>query len=279
MNHALTPLIGLSVASLILASGCASSQSRTQADDPSLHNSEWTQPENSAAGTSEQVAFDTIDFGDDFVIGTAFSGESVPHYRVAITDYTMSEIQAELEEMYDLDQQLVGESFGDKSHDQSTVSTIRAIDRIHSDRLKEIVDHIGWPTRDMVGLKATQAAYMVVQHAGHDNEFQNQCLALMVDMVENGELPASFVALLTDRIRVFQDLPQVFGTQMAMATNEHGIMAPTPTVPIEDPEHLDDRRKLMGMPPHAEFVSAISIAYEASLVDPGNAFATVPTSD
>jgi uncharacterized protein DUF6624 len=274
MTHAHTPLIALTAVSLLLASGCASSQTRSESDGPAL-SEEWTHED-----STEQVSeVNSSNYYDDLVIGTEFSEDFVPKYHGDISDYTMSEIQAELEDMYDLDGQLVRASFGENGHDESTVSTIRTIDQAHAARLKEIVEHVGWPTRNMVGLKATQAAYMVIQHAGDDSAFQNQCLALMVDLVEDGELPASYVALLTDRIRVFQGEPQVFGTQMAMASDEHGMLVPTPTVPIEDPEHLDDRRKLMGMPPHGEFASAIAIAYEASKVDAGNAFASVPTDE
>ena len=277
MNHVFATAATLSIASLLLASGCASSQTRTQANESAPPSPPQSTQQTYAPSPSEQTS--ALYASDELVIGTAFADDSIPHYRVPITDYTLPEIQAELEAMHDLDRQLVGDSLSATPNDQRIATTIRAIDRVHADRLKEIVDHIGWPTREMVGLKATQAAYMVIQHAGHDNEFQNRCLALMVDLVEEGELPASYVALLTDRIRVFQNQPQVFGTQMSMASNEHGVLVPTPTVPIEDPEHLDDRRKLMGMPPHREFVSAIAVAYEAMRVDAGNAYATVPTLD
>jgi Family of unknown function (DUF6624) len=219
------------------------------------------------------------DMSTELVIGTTFSDESVPVYRDPISSYTMGEIRDELEAMAELDRTLMRQAIGQNAHDPSTVSTIHAIDRAQSDRLKEIVDYVGWPTRAMVGLKATQAAYMVIQHAGHDIEFQNRSLAMMVDLVEEGELPASYVALLTDRIRMFQDQPQLFGTQMAMARDEFGAMVPTPTVPIEDPEHLDERRALMGMPPFSEFVGAIAAAYAASEVDAGSAFAEVPTDE
>ncbi len=279
MNHVLAAT-SLSIASLLLVSGCASSQSRAYADtstpQSTLENPPPSDQQTYAPSPSAQASGHA---SDELVIGTALEEDFIPHYQTPIAQYTLDEIRAELEAMHDLDRQLVGDSLSPSTDARTTATTIRAIDRVHADRLKEIVDHIGWPTREMVGLKATQAAYMVIQHAGHDNDFQNRCLALMVDLVEQGELPASYVALLTDRIRVFQDQPQVFGTQMSMAPNEHGVMVPTPTVPIEDPEHLDDRRKLMGMPPHREFVSAIAIAYQAMQSDAGSAYATVPTSD
>jgi hypothetical protein len=257
----------VTIASLMLASGCASSQQREASSE---------QPSPTVESTESTQLLTSLSNDDEFVIGKEFINDSVPQYRVSVKKLTLEEIQEELEEMYELDRELVD---GSQSQRFNKQSTIREIDQVHGDRLKEIVAHIGWPTRELVGLKATQAAYMVIQHTGHDIEFQNQCLALMVDLVEQGELPASYVALLTDRIRFFQGQPQVFGTQMAMISNEYGVMVPTPTVPIEDPENLDQRRALMGMPAHSEFVGAIQLAFEASQIDSNSAFAEVQTSD
>lgn len=278
LNRTKAPLIrpsilvisAISASSLFLASGCASSHQRASLSDSTNHST------STPSTTSTPIQHASLSQSDEFVIGSEYADESVPRYRVPVKQLTLAEIQSELEEMYDLDRDLVKESF---EEDTTVQSTIREIDRAHGERLKEIVAHIGWPTRELVGLKATQGAYMVIQHAGHDIEFQNQCLALMVDLVEQGELPASYVALLTDRIRFFQGQPQVFGTQMAMAPNEFGVMVPTPTVEIEDPEHLDQRRALMGMPAHSEFVGAIQLAYEASQIEHNNAYAEVPTGE
>jgi len=266
MNRPTTLAVAVSCCSLLALAGCAGSPTRVASDSAS---SPGPHPAYEAA-PSEGVSV-----SDEIVIGHAFDDGSVPVYHEPVSRYTMEQIRAELEAMYDLDQQLVRASVDPEAHNPDTVHLVRAIDRAHCDRLREIVDHIGWPRRDLVGLKATQAAYMVIQHAGHDIDFQNRCLGMMVDLVEQGELPASYVALLTDRIRVFQDRPQLFGTQMAMARDESGMMVPTPVVTIEDPENLDQRRKLMGMGPHAEFVNAIELAYEASRKDPGTAYAEV----
>lgn len=273
MNRSTTAL--LATAPLLLALvGCASSPHRLSAKSnpgsvPSLHETKTT-PAPAIENTHAQTAMN-----DEMIIGSTFASDEVPFYPEPISHFTLDQIRAELEEMYDLDQQLVRAAYT-PDLDPQTAHTIHAIDKAHSDRLKEIVEHIGWPTRSLVGLKATQGAYMVIQHAGHDIEFQNQCLEKMVDLVEAGELPASYLALLTDRIRMFQNRPQVFGTQMTMSRDEHGVLVPTPTVEIEDPEHLDERRAMMGMAPHEQFVLAIQVAYEASLEQPGTAFAEVP---
>ncbi len=257
---------------LIALSGCA--DNTRQGSSASAQSPLAAEP---AAETSQNYPAKPARSGE-LVLGKSFDADAVPRYHEPVSRYTLEQIRFELEAMFDEDSTLVRAAYGEQP-DADTVHTIQAIDQAHSDRLKEIVDHIGWPTRDLVGLKATQAAYMVIQHAGHDIEFQNRCLALMVDLVKQGELPASYLALLTDRIRVFQNQPQVFGTQMTMARNDMGVMVPTPTVPIEDPAHLNDRRALMGMAPHDQFVEAIQIAYEASIYDPNSALAEVSISD
>lgn len=273
MNRTTTRTTALFASPLLLLTlvGCANSARRAEAP------SDTQAPAVSEATGNAGAVYSARPAGhDEFVLGKRFDGNAVPYYHEPANRLSLDEIRLELEAMFDEDRELVHAAYSEHL-DDTTITTIREIDRAHAERLKEIVEHIGWPTRDLVGLKATQAAYMVLQHAGHDVEFQNRCLTLMVDQVKQGKLPASYLALLTDRIRVFQDKPQVFGTQMTMARNAMGIMVPTPTVPIEDPDHLNDRRALMGMARHEQFVEAIQVAYEASRHDANSAFAEVPT--
>jgi uncharacterized protein YcfL len=308
MNHSTSnnaaALLTVSITSLLMLAGCASShqrasnesQSGDQLETSSTLDSGTLQQSDSQTDSHVETHTESIaqsnwsyedqqsslrnnPYDNELVIGTLYQDKIVPMYSLPTKECTLDEIRIELEAMYELDEQLVRASVDHSADTLALSGSVNHVDRAHTARLKEIIDHIGWPTREQVGLKATQAAYMVIQHAGHDNEFQNQCLTMMVDLVENGELPASYVALLTDRIRAFQNQPQLFGTQMAIAEDEFGSMVPMPTVPIEDPDHLDERRKLMGMPPHSQFVSAIEIAYHASLTEPGNAFAEVPTDE
>ncbi len=270
----------LTASSLVILAGCASSSPRSGDRSPSQASGQIEMSPDAYCELSEQQVSSrhASPRSDELVIGEMVDDSVVPIYPDPITYFTIDEIRLELEAMYSLDRELLS-SLDSPVGRGLQAPTIRAIDIAQSNRLKEIVAHIGWPTRDLVGLKATQGAYMVIQHAGHDVDFQNESLSMMVDLVEQGELPASYIALLTDRIRVFQNQPQVFGTQMQMALDEHGVMVPTPSVPIDSPEYLDDRRALMGMPPHQEFVRSIQITYEASLVDTGSAFAEVSTDE
>lgn len=208
----------------------------------------------------------------EVVVGVLYDDRGVPRYEDAIETLTLDQIAAELIAMRNLDQELVRETTGIDRPDPAEVTRIKAIDRAHAARLREIVDTIGWPTRELVGVEAAQGAFVVVQHAGHDADLQNRCLALMVDQVQQGQLPAPYVALLTDRVRLFAEQPQVFGTQMTFQTGDDGVARCVPAIAIEDPANLDARRKLMGLPAHDAFIAQLEEAYQTQH---GGAFASV----
>jgi hypothetical protein len=48
-----------------------------------------------------------------------------------------------------------------------------SIDLANTQRMKEIVEQMGWPTRSKVGGHASEMAWLLVQHADHDRAFQN----------------------------------------------------------------------------------------------------------
>ena len=48
--------------------------------------------------------------------------------------------------------------------------------RKNSARLQELVHLYGWLSVSLVGVEASDSAWLIVQHADHDREFQNHCL-------------------------------------------------------------------------------------------------------
>ena len=100
----------------------------------------------------------------------------------------------------------------------------------------------GWPTVAEVGEEGQRAAWLIVQHAISQPQFQRQCLALLQAAVARGEAPASQVAILTDRIRVLEGRPQLYGTQFDW--DAKGQMSP---LPIEDTSRVEERRAQVGL--------------------------------
>lgn len=143
------------------------------------------------------------------------------------------EIAVEITAMRDADQDMRKKKLEDDLWDEE-------VDKINTEKMKKIVAKIGWPSASKVGKEASIAAWLLVQHADRDVEFQSQCLSLMQQLLA-GEVRSEDIAHLTDRVRVNSGQLQVYGTQFKQVDGKH--------VPkdIEDIENINERRKSMGL--------------------------------
>jgi hypothetical protein len=115
----------------------------------------------------------------------------------------------------------------------------------------------------MVGAEGASAAWLLVQHASASGDFQRRCLELMKPLVDEGEASAVELAFLTDRVRTSAGRPQVYGTQF------HPTESGLEPFPIEDPEHVDERRAALGLEPLAEYKAQLLEAYGMSASEEG----------
>lgn len=120
---------------------------------------------------------------------------------------------------------------------------MQAVHESNADRLAELVSTYGWPTSEIAGSDGAEAAWLIVQHAISRPDFQRACLAHLQEAADAGSAPPWQPAMLLDRIRMFEGLPQIYGTQFDW--DEAGEMNP---VPIQDPASVDDRRAKIGLP-------------------------------
>jgi hypothetical protein len=130
--------------------------------------------------------------------------------------------------------------------------------------MKVIIQQHGWPGRSLVGYDGAHAAWLLVQHADADAEFQTRCLGLVKVAVAQGEAAAKDWAYLIDRVRVSRQQPQVYGTQFKQSAD--GGFQPHP---IEDPTHVDERRKSVGLGSLAEYEQQMQAYYGPKPVAPG----------
>jgi hypothetical protein len=131
------------------------------------------------------------------------------------------------------------------------------IDRKNTARLKEIVDKHGWPGKSLVGADGAHAAWLLVQHADLDRDFQKRCLKLLERAVKVGEATGTDLAYLTDRVLVAEKKKQLYGTQFRQV---EGNMEP---YPIEDEANVDRRRKEVGLSSLAEYRKTLEKVYKA----------------
>jgi hypothetical protein len=168
--------------------------------------------------------------------------------------------------------------FGQKMADR-----MNAIDAVNTAELKLLVEKSGWFRISEFGAQADYNAWLLVQHADRDPEFQRDILKRLEPLAARDETRPSNFALLFDRVALSYSenskrTLQRYGTQ-GQCTGP-GTWAPHP---VEDPDHLDQRRSDMGLGPIADYQKAFKdLCHESTeetlrkLVEASGQSATVP---
>lgn len=115
-------------------------------------------------------------------------------------------------------------------------------------RVQAILKQYGYPGKSLVGAPTNEAAWHVIQHAP---ELIPQYLPLMKTAAETGELPFRLYATMLDRQLVFENKEQRYGTQAQNYNNQAWFIWP-----IQDPAHVNQRRKQAGFKTTVEEVAA-----------------------
>ncbi|MBC8154290.1 MAG: hypothetical protein H7Z72_15410 [Bacteroidetes bacterium] len=120
------------------------------------------------------------------------------------------------------------------------------MEKVHLDnaqRLQEIIVQMGWPTREQVGEEASRAAWLIVQHAISLPSFMKSALALMKEQAKESAIDPVELAFLSDRIAMFENLPQSYGTQFV--GDEQGRLVP---YQLDDSiDQVNQRRQQLGL--------------------------------
>ena len=185
--------------------------------------------------------------------------------RRAARTRTLEEIQAFLAEQNvkaadpEFRSELVRRAEADQAVQQAAIEAGRmtdqgraAIDSTFADNAAWLAVHLddGWPGVARVGEAGEDAAFLIVQHADHDPDLQRRALPLLAEAVRTGDAPGRHLAYLTDRVRLADGRPQLYGTQLDW--DDDGC--PTPK-PVEDPIDLDARRAEVGLDPVTEYLA------------------------
>jgi hypothetical protein len=149
------------------------------------------------------------------------------------------------------DQTVRGELAADGSLFKGYHPRMEAVHRANAARLREIILQVGWPGEKVVGKDGAQAAWRIAQHAIGEPAFMRACRKLLDEASQRGEAPRWQFATMDDRIRVFEGLPQRYGTQLRDTVNG---LAP---YPLEDVKQVERWRQDVGLPPLGELLSGL----------------------
>ena len=120
------------------------------------------------------------------------------------------------------------------------------VDATNRKRLNEIIQEVGFPTRQLVGKDAVQGAFYIIQHADRDKDWQKAQLPHIENAVKKGDLDGQRYAYLYDRIQVNSGAKQVYGTQFEKIDRANKTVQLSA---VEDSVNLDKRRRTIGMMP------------------------------
>ena len=125
---------------------------------------------------------------------------------------------------------------------------MQQVHRDNAERLDAIATRHGWPGIALVGLEGCRAAWLIAQHSICTPNLQRRFLALLSAAVAKEDAPAPQAAYLADRIRFNEGKAQIYGT--VLDWTEQGELA----CEVEDPVHVDERRRAIGLPPLAAYL-------------------------
>ncbi len=158
-------------------------------------------------------------------------------YLVAILDTIFLEDQKYRQQI-----NIVKDKYGwDSDEMKAHWKIINEKDSLNLIKIKKILDDRGWLGPDIIGDEGNTTLFLVIQHS--DIETQEKYLPLMREAVKKGNALASDLALLEDRVAIFNGEKQIYGSQIGFdqETGEYYVL------PLIDPENVNKRRTEVGL--------------------------------
>lgn len=119
---------------------------------------------------------------------------------------------------------------------------------VNEQKVKNILDKYGWPTKEMIGEHGNWTICNVLQHL--NSEVRLKYLPMMKQAVIDKKLEPRFLVRAEDRIATESGKLQIYGGQMKYypETKRFNVW------PVYDPVNIDKRRAEIGLGPIAEFL-------------------------
>ncbi len=162
-----------------------------------------------------------------------------------------SALRDELLRMDARDQTMRAELAADGSLFKGYHPRMEAVHRENAARLRAIILRAGWPGEKLVGKDGAHAAWRIAQHSIGDPAFMRACRKLLEEASQRGDAPRWQFAMMDDRIRAFEGVPQRYGSQLRETTTG---LAP---YPLEDVNKVEEWRAEVGLPRLGELLSGL----------------------
>jgi hypothetical protein len=174
-------------------------------------------------------------------------------------------LQARLLQMLDADRNIrnqeivVFNKYGAMSPQLDSIHRMTSrIDSVNTQKLKAILDQYGWVGPEKVGKAASETQILVMFHA--DPKVIGAYLPMIRQAAADGKVPKPYLGNLEDMAALGQGKKQIYGTQIEQnpATGNYYVL------PLEDPDHVDQRRALLGLDPMSEYLKYWKINWDVA---------------
>jgi hypothetical protein len=166
---------------------------------------------------------------------------------------THSKIEIEIDSMASIDQAIIAKIENATSPEkEELLSKQQSILMENTLKAKVILKEFGYPGTDKVSKETSSNFWLIVQHSDHDIEFQKEVLSILAKEVKLGHALVIDYAYLLDRVRVNEELPQIYGTQVYYDS----LGNPQPKK-VENPDDLDSIRKSVGLEPISQYLQLL----------------------
>lgn len=183
----------------------------------------------------------------------AFKEELISLFQktpIQISNIDCSKQKEILSEIYKLDQEMrLGNNIFDPEIDTQNLITI-----------KNLIKKCGMPTLEEVNSKQMSAIWLVFQHADNDN--RKKYFPLLKQAAKNGDMEKSSIALMEDRILMYDGKPQIYGSQVIKDNKTEKWKLYN----LENKETVDRRRKEVGLNPLSEYLKRWNIEFKVKQV-------------
>ena len=144
---------------------------------------------------------------------------------------------------------------------QNTYAVMYKVDSINLKVVDEIIRNYGWPGKSLVGEQASTGAFLVLQHSGNASTMEKY-QPLLKEASETGEMDRSLYAIYTDRIMMYKNEKQIYGSQIIFNKTKKILEL----YPVKDEANVDQRRAEAGLEPLREYLNMMGVPFDADTV-------------
>lgn len=138
----------------------------------------------------------------------------------------------------------------DSIAEAEALKEMQRVDKINQEQICKILDTRGWVGSDKVG-DAVSTYWAVIQHSGLD--IQKKYFPLFQEAAKKGDISKEGLAMMDDRINMFEGKPQRYGSQIADDGNGGRVV-----YQLLDASKVDEWRSEMGMEPLDDYLKKMN---------------------